>query len=86
MNYESLTNKELMDIGEKKGIVITAAVRNELTTIRMVENDARGTQARQSFISRLQALDNQALSRRSFIVSILSLIIALTAIIISLIQ
>lgn len=75
-NYESMTNKQLLEVAKKKGMVIPPAIHNRLTVMRMVADDRRGLADRQEFIQRLQAFDGQQRGRRSEVVAVLSLVVS----------
>ena len=81
--FNSKTDKKLLEIAEKKGIYVSSSTYNALLSFRGVENDVKGNMARQSIISNLQIYKE---TNRSFVISILSILIAIIALIVAILK
>ncbi|MCK5491246.1 MAG: hypothetical protein KAI67_05385 [Candidatus Pacebacteria bacterium] len=78
--FNSMTNKELLKIAEKEGKHVSLSVRNTLLSFRGVENDTKGDAARQSIISDLRIYKK---TKQSFVISILSILLAVISLIVA---
>ena len=78
--FNSMTNKELLEIAQKRGIGVSLSIRNTLLSFRGVENDVKGDLARQSIISDLQ---NYERTQQLFSIGILSILIAIMSLIVA---
>jgi hypothetical protein len=76
LDYESLTNLELLGAARAKGMKVTATWNNRLTTVRGVEDDRIGSRDRREFIGMLRARDQQSSTTFSNVVSLIALLIA----------
>ena len=75
--YDSLTNNELINTCDARGIILSIYTRNTLRSKRMVENDTRGEEARRFAIDKLYASDNNLLLMKTLLISALTLTVAM---------
>lgn len=85
VDYEAMTNEQLLEAAKRKGMIITPAINNRLMVFRAVTDDRQGAADRQDFINRLRAADGERTSRLSLLISIASLVIAVVSLGVSLI-
>ena len=77
-DYESMTNKELLETALRKGLSVSVQERNGLSIVRGVAFDPRGLADRQAFIGRLSAYDER---RQSNLAMKISLVAAAAAVV-----
>jgi hypothetical protein len=78
-NYDSMSNKELLQVAEKKGLLLSPVDRNKLTIFRGVEVDKQGLADRQAFIERLNGIDDHLQSNVAMVMSLCASVIALAS-------
>jgi hypothetical protein len=83
-DYEAMNNPELLKYFEDNCIAISPSLHNELVVIRGVTYDSKAEAAHDRAVKQLRDRDSRKYSRKSLMISIISLLTAAVALVVSL--